>query len=72
MQLLIFMENIRLFYVNKIKEDFEIFPVVGLLGARQVGKTTIAKQYGATFDGKIHYFDLEDYTDIAKLVSIAE
>ncbi|CAO5673769.1 MAG: putative protein [Holosporales bacterium] len=61
------MENLRSFYIKKICDDFEIFPIVGLLGARQVGKTTIAKQYASQFNEDIHYFDLEDYTDLAKL-----
>ncbi len=39
-----------------------IFPVVALLGARQVGKTTLAKQQ--PFD---HYYDLENPRDLAKL-----
>lgn len=61
------MENLRNFYLDQIKTDLEIFPIVGLLGARQVGKTTIARQYAAQFNGEVHYFDLEDYTDLARL-----
>ena len=61
------MENVRDLYLNKIKNDFEIFSLVGLLGARQVGKTTLARQYASQFAGSVHYFDLEDYTDLAKL-----
>jgi predicted AAA+ superfamily ATPase len=45
----------------------ERHPVVGLLGARQVGKTTLAQQLGARYDGPIHFFDLEDPTDLARL-----
>ena len=60
------MENLRYYYLNKIQQDLEIFPIVGLLGARQVGKTTIARQYAANFTGQVHYFDLEDYTDLAR------
>lgn len=42
-------------------------PVVGILGARQVGKTTLARQLAAGFDGPVSYFDLEDPTDLARL-----
>ena len=45
----------------------ERHPVVGLLGARQVGKTTLARQLAVTFDGPVSYFDLEDPTDLARL-----
>ena len=42
-------------------------PVVGILGARQVGKTTMAQQLIARYDGPVHSFDLEDPTDLARL-----
>lgn len=42
-------------------------PVVGILGARQVGKTTLARQLAARFTGPVSYFDLEDPTDLARL-----
>lgn len=42
------------------------FPVVGLIGARQVGKTTLARHIAALFPGAI-YLDLERPTDAAKL-----
>lgn len=34
-------------------------PVVALLGARQVGKTTLARQYTNTWDGPCTHYDLE-------------
>lgn len=43
------------------------FPVVGILGARQTGKTTLARQVSARFDGAVTHFDLEDPTDLARL-----
>lgn len=43
------------------------FPVVGLIGARQVGKTTLAQQLAANRAGAIHRFDLEDPRDAALL-----
>lgn len=43
------------------------FPVVGLLGARQVGKTTLARRLVAGRDEPVTVFDLEDPTDRARL-----
>ena len=34
-------------------------PIVALLGARQVGKTTLARQIAAAWPGPVHLFDLE-------------
>ena len=42
------------------------FPVVGLVGARQVGKTTLARGMAARETGRTTYFDLEDPTDEAR------
>ncbi len=36
------------------------FPVVALIGARQVGKTTLARAIAARQTGAVHHFDLED------------
>ena len=36
------------------------FPVVAVTGARQVGKTTLARQLSAESGGEVHRFDLED------------
>lgn len=43
------------------------FPVVGILGARQVGKTTLARQLAAQWEGPVKHFDLEDLDDEARL-----
>ena len=43
------------------------FPVTALLGARQVGKTTLARQAMARFDGPTHWFDLERPPDLERL-----
>ena len=43
------------------------FPVVGVVGARQVGKSTHARQVLAAGGGKGRVFDLEDPRDIALL-----
>lgn len=43
------------------------FPVVALLGARQVGKTTLARQLAAAYSEPVAWFDLEDPADLARL-----
>lgn len=43
------------------------FPVVGLLGARQVGKTTLARAVAAGNTKGVHHFDLERSDDLATL-----
>ena len=42
-------------------------PVVAILGARQVGKTTLSRQIEAIWEGPVHRFDLEDPADVARL-----
>lgn len=48
-----------------LQEYLSIFPAVGLLGARQVGKTTLVKNL--TLDRESIYIDLEKASDRAKL-----
>ena len=43
------------------------FPVVAILGARQVGKSTLALQIMASHRGPAERFDLEDPADLARL-----
>ncbi len=43
------------------------YPVVGIIGARQVGKTTLARTYIAKARGPVTYFDLENPEDEARL-----
>ena len=57
-------------YLKEIKESFRLFKVVGLLGPRQVGKTTIAREFCSDikdFSWRTHYFDLEDPTALRRL-----
>ncbi|MBM3494348.1 MAG: ATP-binding protein [Armatimonadetes bacterium] len=42
-------------------------PVVGIVGARQVGKTTLSKQVADSYKGPTARFDLEDPRDLARL-----
>ena len=45
----------------------EYFPVVGILGARQVGKTTLVKEIAGKLDLNTIYIDLESTSDLVKL-----
>jgi uncharacterized protein len=42
------------------------FPVVGLIGARQVGKSTLARALAAESSGGATYLDLEDPRTVAR------
>lgn len=50
-----------------VKRLLAQFPVVGLLGARQVGKTTLAKALASSIKGPVTRFDLEDPGAVARL-----
>ena len=58
----------RLKYLNAIAGQFEVHDVCAILGPRQVGKTTLAKQYVNKYykDDHVH-FDLENPVDLVKL-----
>ena len=43
------------------------FPAVAILGPRQIGKTTLAQQIGASFHPSPLYMDLENPAEQAKL-----
>jgi len=45
------------------------FPVVALVGARQVGKSTLSRALAAAYPGASHFFDLEDARVDARLAS---
>jgi predicted AAA+ superfamily ATPase len=51
---------------QKIQESLVKFPVVGILGPRQVGKTTLAKQLGKQFPDSV-YFDFENPDHLARV-----
>lgn len=50
---------------NNLRENLSFFPVVGILGARQVGKTTLAKSL--VNSDEMIYIDLELNSDLRKL-----
>ncbi|MFO1267971.1 MAG: ATP-binding protein [Rubrivivax sp.] len=57
----------RRFHLQTIARLLGRFPVVGLLGARQVGKTTLAAAIARSFNGDVARFDLEDPAAVARL-----
>ncbi len=46
------------------------FPVVGIIGARQVGKTTLARDFATRTGKKVVYYDLENPEDLARLTTL--
>ena len=53
---------------DRLRNASEDFPVVALLGPRQVGKTTLASMFAETTTKPTRYLDLERSSDRAKLV----
>ena len=60
------MEVVRKGALQRLRLLLREFPVVALLGARQVGKTTLARQLAATRT-LTTWFDLESPADLARL-----
>ena len=52
---------------SEISNLLEDYPVVALLGARQVGKTTLARKIAHKWPDETHHFDLESTADLARL-----
>ena len=55
----------RRHYLEMIRERLNNFPVVSVLGPRQVGKTTLAQEIAGQQPS--HFFDLEDVDALARL-----
>ena len=53
--------------LREIRALVRTSPVVAILGPRQVGKTTLAREIARTWPGPSTTFDLEDPRDIARL-----
>jgi len=51
---------------SKAQKILELFPVLGIIGPRQVGKTTLAKTLSLQYE-KVIYLDLESPSDREKL-----
>ena len=60
------MDVIRTDALKRLRLLLQEYPVVALLGARQVGKTTLARQFAAK-RATSTWFDLEDPADLARL-----
>jgi predicted AAA+ superfamily ATPase len=46
----------------------KVHPICGVLGPRQAGKTTLARQYAENYQTQpVHIFDLEKSFDLARL-----
>ena len=58
---------VRTHHLDRLEDLLTRFPVVALVGARQVGKTTLARQLVDRWDGEVHLFDLEDPVDQRRL-----
>lgn len=54
-------------HLDRLESLLGRHPVVGLLGARQVGKTTLARQFLAQREETSHFFDLESPRDLGRL-----
>lgn len=59
--------------IQRIHDQLAVARVVALLGPRQAGKTTLARQFAATralpFNEALNYFDLEDPAHLERLVT---
>lgn len=52
---------------NELIEILEYFPVLGITGPRQVGKTTLSKELAGLIEKEVIYLDMENPTDLSKL-----
>lgn len=54
-------------HLSALEKQLQHFPVVAILGARQVGKTTLAQQLAGRRKGEVTVFDLESTEDLSLL-----
>lgn len=64
----IYGKMIKRYLSSSILEALNFYPAVGLIGPRQVGKTTLAKALIGERNHSIRYFDLERLEDYTRLV----
>ena len=50
-----------------VERSLKSFPAVGLVGPRQVGKTTLARMIEARSSSPVLHLDLESHEDLARL-----
>lgn len=53
--------------LNTLNRLVKTYPAVAIIGARQVGKTTLAKMFAKSAKKPVAYFDLENPEDLARL-----
>ncbi len=54
-------------HLGQLERLLRAYPVVAIIGARQVGKTTLARQLAARHRGPVRHFDLENPRDLSLL-----
>ena len=57
--------------LDEIRRQLRRQPVVGILGPRQIGKTTVARELATRTGGPVSYFDLESPVDARRLADEA-
>ena len=63
---------VKIFMFDRIKnktllELLQDYPSVAITGARQVGKTTLARQIAESLTGSAIYLDMESPRDLARI-----
>jgi uncharacterized protein len=58
-------------HLQALRGLLKSYPVVGIHGPRQIGKTTLAFQLAKQTQGDTNHFDLEDPRDLARLSDAA-
>ena len=59
-------------HIRELIRRLSNFEVVAILGPRQIGKTTLAKQVAEHYRGQFHHFDLEDPAALSRLTEDAK
>ncbi|MEQ9298013.1 MAG: ATP-binding protein [Cyclobacteriaceae bacterium] len=59
--------DVKRAFHERVKEAAEDFPAIGIIGARQTGKTTLAKNLSRDWDITSVYIDLENPQDLVQL-----
>lgn len=54
-------------HTDRLRAGLSRSPIVAIVGARQVGKTTLAREIARGIAGPVTLFDLENPTDLARL-----